>query len=76
MPSYPHIEQYRTKLQELIEFGGSDNEENIRPAFQNCLDSYCLDHRERLVLIPELKTSPSNKPDGTPRPPGTAGANP
>ena len=65
MPSYPHIEQYRTKPQELIEFGGSDNEENIRPAFQNCLDSYCRDHRERLVLIPELKTSPSNKPDGT-----------
>ena len=52
-------------MQELIEFGGSDNEENIRPAFQNCLDSYCRDHRERLVLIPELKTSPSNKPDGT-----------
>ena len=65
MPSYRHIEQYRTKLQELIEFGGSDNEENIRPAFQNCLDAYCHDHRERLVLIPELKTSPSNKPDGT-----------
>ena len=65
MPTYPHIEQYRSKLQELIEFGGSDNEENIRPAFQNCLDSYCRDHRERLVLIPELKTSPSNKPDGT-----------
>ena len=65
MPTYPHIEQYRIKLQELIEFGGSDNEENIRPAFQNCLDSYCRDHRERLVLIPELKTSPSNKPDGT-----------
>ena len=65
MPSYPHIEEYRAKLQELIEFGGSDNEENIRPAFQNCLDSYCRDHRERLILIPELKTSPSNKPDGT-----------
>ena len=65
MPSYPHIEEYRAKLQELIEFGGSDNEENIRPAFQNCLDAYCRDHRERLVLIPELKTSPSNKPDGT-----------
>ena len=41
MPSYPHIEEYRAKLQELIEFGGSDNEENIRPAFQNCLDAYC-----------------------------------
>ena len=63
MPSYPHIEEYRAKLQELIEFGGSDNEENIRPAFQNCLDAYCHDHRERLVLIPELKTSPGNKPD-------------
>ena len=65
MPSYPHIEEYRAKLQELIEFGGSDNEENIRPAFQNCLDAYCRDHRERLILIPELKTSPRNKPDGT-----------
>ena len=65
MPSYPHIEEYRAKLQELIEFGGSDNEENIRPAFQNCLDAYCHDHRERLALIPELKTSPGNKPDGT-----------
>ena len=65
MPSYLHIEEYRAKLQELIEFGGSDNEENIRPAFQNCLDAYCHDHREQLVLISELKTSPSNKPDGT-----------
>ena len=65
MPSYPHIEEYRTKLQDLIELGGSDNEENIRPAFQNCLDAYCRDYRERLILIPELKTSPSNKPDGT-----------
>ena len=65
MPSYPHIEEYRAKLQELIEFGGSDNEENIHPAFQNCLDAYCHDHRERLVLIPELKASPGNKPDGT-----------
>ena len=30
MPSYPHIEEYRAKLQELIEFGGSDNEERSR----------------------------------------------
>ena len=65
MPSHPHIEEYRAKLQELIEFGGSDNEENIHPAFQNCLDAYCRDHRERLMLIPELKTSLSNKLDGT-----------
>ena len=65
MPSYLHIDQYRARLRELIDFGGSDNEENIRPAFQNCLDSYCRDHREKLVLVPELRTSPSNKPDGT-----------
>ena len=65
MPSYPHIDQYRARLSDLIEYGGSDNEENIRPAFQNCLDSYCRDHPEKLVLVPELKTSPSNKPDGT-----------
>ena len=65
MPSYSHIDQYRARLRDLIDFGGSDNEENIRPAFQNCLDSYCRDHRERLVLVPELRTSPSNKPDGT-----------
>ena len=65
MSSYPHIDQYRTHLRELIEFGGSDNEESIRPAFQNCLHSYCRDHREKLVLVPELKTSLSNKPDGT-----------
>ena len=66
--AYPHVPVIRVvldKLQVLIEFGGSDNEENIRPAFQNCLDAYCHDHRERLALIPELKTSPSNKPDGT-----------
>ena len=71
MPSYPHIEQYRTKLQELIEFGGSDNEENIRPAFQNCLDAYCHDHREQLVLIPELKTTRAVGYTGRPRTPTT-----
>ena len=65
MPNYPHIEAYYSKRQELIEFGGSDNELNIRPAFQNCLDSYCRDHREKLVLIPELKTTGNVIPDGT-----------
>ena len=64
MPAYPHIERYREELAELIEFGGSDSELNIRPAFQNCLAAYCRDHRERLLLIPELATGP-NVPDGT-----------
>ena len=65
MPSYPHIEQYRTKLQELNRVRRLGQRREHSPSVQNCLDSYCLDHRERLVLIPELKTSPSNKPDGT-----------
>lgn len=37
MPNYPHIAAYYARRQELVEFGGSDNELNIRPAFQNCL---------------------------------------
>ena len=65
MPTYPHIETYYSTLQELVQFGGSDNELNIRPAFQNCLDAYCRDHREKLVLIPELKAMGNVIPDGT-----------
>ena len=64
MPSYPHIERYRAELAELIEFGGSDNEQSIRAAFQGCLAAYCRDHRERLLLVPELAVG-SNIPDGT-----------
>ena len=65
MPSYPHIERYRTELQELIEFSGSDNELNIRPAFQGCLAAYCREHGERLVLVPELEANRGVIPDGT-----------
>ena len=64
MPTYPHIERYREELQELIAYGGSDNELNIRPAFQNCLAAYCRDHREKMVLVPELSAA-SIIPDGT-----------
>ena len=65
MPSYPHIERYYERLQQLIEFGGSDNESSIRRAFENCLESYCRDHRERLVLVPELATPSGVYPDAT-----------
>ena len=65
MAGFPHIERYRVELGELIAFGGSDNELNIRPAFQNCLSAYCHDHRERLGLVPELVTSRGVVPDGT-----------
>ena len=65
MPDYPHITAYYARRREPVEFGGSDHELNIRPAFQNCLDAYCREHRERLVLIPELKTAGNVVPDGT-----------
>ncbi len=65
MPSYPHIEKYHADLERFIEFGGSDNEQSIRRAFAECLDSYCRDHRERLALVDELSAPLSNRPDGT-----------
>ncbi len=65
MPTYPHIERYYQDKERLIEFGGSDNESNIRPAFQNCLAAYCQDHREKLALVPELPTLGQVVPDGT-----------
>ena len=65
MPVYPQIDRYYGELSQLIEFGGLDNEENIRPAFQNCLAAYCAEHSERLLLVPELRSDSSNKPDGT-----------
>lgn len=65
MAGYPHIERYRAELEQLIEYGGADNELNIRPAFQNCLMAYCHDHREKLVLVPELVAHGGVYPDGT-----------
>ena len=65
MPAYPHIEKYHADLERFIEFGGSDNEQSIRRAFAECLDSYCRDHREKLALVDELGATLRNKPDGT-----------
>ena len=67
MPAYPKIDTYYEQLRELIEFGGVANEESIRLAFVNCLSAYCAEHSERLVLVPELRSDSSNKPDGTVR---------
>ena len=54
MPRYPHIEAHYARRQDLIEFGGSDNKLNFRPAFQKCLHAYCRDHKENLdgIAIP------------------------
>ena len=65
MPDYPNIDRYYADLAELIELGGSDNELNIRPAFQNCLTAYCAAHREKLRLVPERPTPDGVRPDGT-----------
>ena len=65
MPALPNIDRYYASLAELIEVGGSDNELNIRPAFQNCLAAYCAAHRDRLVLVPELRAPSGIIPDGT-----------
>ena len=65
MPAFPNIERYYSSLAELIEVGGSDNELSIRPAFQNCLAAYCAAHRDRLVLVPELRAPSGIIPDGT-----------
>ena len=67
MPSYPHIDHYYEEKQRLIDFGGSDNEQNIRRAFAVCLDSYCRDHRDKLALVDELEAPLRNRPDGTVR---------
>ena len=65
MPDYPHIQQYYQDKQRLIEYGGSDNEQSIRAAFQTCLAAYCRAHRENLELVPELSTIRGVRPDGT-----------
>ena len=65
MPALPNIERYYASLAELIEVGGSDNELNIRPAFQNCLAAFCAAHRDKLVLVPELRAPSGIVPDGT-----------
>ena len=67
MPTYPHIDRYYAEKQRLIDFGGSDNEQNIRRAFALCLDSYCRDHRDKLALVDELVAPLRNRPDGTVR---------
>ncbi len=65
MPDHPHIERYYEELRQLIEFGGSTNEQSTRRAFESCLTAYCREHRERVVLVPELALPSGVRPDGT-----------
>ena len=65
MTTYPHVEHYHEELAQLIEFGGSDNEQSIRRAFESCLTAYCREHKERVALVPELPLPSGVRPDGT-----------
>ena len=65
MTTYPHVEHYHEDLRQLIEFGGSDNEQSIRRAFESCLTAYCREHKERVALVPELPLPSGVRPDGT-----------
>ncbi len=63
--TYPHIARYRAELDRLVAFGGSTSELSIRRAFENCLADYCAEHKEKLALVPELRTPAGVIPDGT-----------
>ncbi len=64
MPTYPHIAQYHAELQRLRDAGGS-TESQIRRAFENCLDTYCREHRDKLTLVAEMEAEQRNIPDGS-----------
>jgi len=61
------IQQYYTKVEKLIQYGGSKNETAIRSAFQTLMEQYCTD--KNLLLVPELeyktKYTTTVKPDAT-----------
>ncbi len=57
------IQQYYTKVEKLIQYGGSKNETAIRSAFQSLLEQYCAD--KNLIVVPELKYATGAIPDGT-----------
>jgi len=58
------INNYYKKLDQYKRFGGTRNESNIRRAFANLLEEYCVS--KNLILIDELQLKSSAKrPDGT-----------
>jgi len=61
------IEQYYTRLEKIIQYGGSRNESALRSAFEILINGYC--ESKNLLLINELEIkTPSGTtviPDGT-----------
>ncbi|MDM8567994.1 N-6 DNA methylase [Thiotrichales bacterium HSG1] len=59
------IQNYYKKLENLIQYGGSRNEESIRRAFENLLDGYCEPKNFTLVAeITQAGESGKIRPDG------------
>ncbi|NJL41958.1 MAG: N-6 DNA methylase [Leptolyngbyaceae cyanobacterium SM1_4_3] len=61
------VSQYQTKIEKLIQHGGSKNEASIRRAFENLLDEYCKTKGYELIAELEYPTQSGKivKPDGT-----------
>jgi len=61
------VSQYQTKIEKLIQHGGSKNEASIRRAFENLLDEYCRTKNYELIAELEYPTKSGKtvKPDGT-----------
>ncbi len=61
------IQQYYTRIDRIIQHGGSRNESSLRSAFQRLLEDYCA--TKNLELIAELayktKSGSTVRPDGT-----------
>ena len=61
------IQQYYTKVEKLIQYGGTRNESTLRKAFQDLLEQYA--RSKNLLLVPEAEytTKKGYKvyPDGT-----------
>lgn len=61
------IQQYHTRIDKIIQYGGSHNESSLRFAFQTLLEQYCADKNLELIAELEYKTpfGTTVYPDGT-----------
>ncbi len=61
------IQRYHAKVERIIQYGGSRNESSVRLAFQNLLESYCVETHLELIAELDYKTRYGTivRPDGT-----------
>ncbi|MFA5375520.1 MAG: type ISP restriction/modification enzyme [Dehalococcoidia bacterium] len=61
------IQQYHTKVEKIIRYGGSRNEGALRKPFQDLLEAYALSKNLQLVTEVEVRTRSGKRvvPDGT-----------